>query len=118
MNSTVLEHIVALESMFAAEPLSQSIDVAQWPAALQQARTLISELQESPNFSSIIGVPRWTRLIRVLQKIAYLDPDGGGEPDIASWCERQWATILQNHPQNVTALQGQHLLTIQPMQGG
>ncbi|KAL9112666.1 MAG: hypothetical protein Q9187_007733, partial [Circinaria calcarea] len=41
-----------------------------------------------------------------LQQLAYQDVDSGGETDIALWCERQWATILQSHPDNVVALQG------------
>ena len=83
-----------------------AISVQQFPGAFQQARSVISDLDGSSATPGLLGLPRWISLLNVLQKIAYLDADGGGERDIASWCERQWATILQDHPQNVPALQG------------
>jgi len=47
-----------------------------------------------------------------MQGLAYEDPDTGGEVDIALWCERQWATQLQNDADNATALQGKPVAVI------
>ena len=106
MNSGIWEQISALEGMFMVDSIQGSVPTNQWPSAFQQARAIISELDESPNFPSSLGTPRWISLTGMLQMVAYLDPDNGGERDIAAWCERQWATILQDHPQSVPALQG------------
>ena len=103
MSTDLLERVSALERMFAAGTLDDGTDA---PTVTQQARRLISELDENTTAQSLLGLARWISLVSLLQRIAYLDPDMGGEEQIASWCERQWATVLQDHPEHVAALQG------------
>jgi len=81
-------------------------DPARPLVSLQAARSVIATVDRSPAIRNQIGSDRWLRLVNILQKLAYEDPDTGGEVDIALWCERQWATQLQNEPDNETALQG------------
>lgn len=80
--------------------------LARSTALLQTARSVIATADRSPSVRSQLGSPRWLTLVGILQKLAYDDPDTGGETDIALWCERQWATQLQNEPDNKSALQG------------
>ena len=111
MSSGLLQRVSALKDMIssdASDGVSGSLDRL---SAFEQARALISGLDGASSIVNILGIPRWTSLVGVLQKIAYLDPDSGGERDIALWCERQWATVLQEHPQNIAALQGKRAPT-------
>ena len=39
-------------------------------------------------------------LIRVFQRVAFVDADNGGVPDIANWCLRQALTLLQVYPED------------------
>ena len=77
-----------------------------WNEAIEMGKTVTNDLDAMSNARGSLGVPRWVNFVGLLQKLAYIDPDSGAEPDIASWCERQWADVLQAHPQNVPALQG------------
>ena len=86
------------------------MDTRQWNLALAQARAITSDLEKISDYIGILGTARSIALIGVLQNLAYLDPDSGGETDITSWCERQWATMLQTYPQNVQALQGKGMV--------
>ncbi|MCJ1296766.1 hypothetical protein MMC34_008333 [Xylographa carneopallida] len=78
----------------------------KWLSSLQFARSTIITIERTPQLRNQLGSEPWTILIRVLQKLAYQDPDTGGETDIALWCERQWATEVQRRPNSITALQG------------
>ena len=80
-------------------------------ATLQSGRFVIASVDQGSAIRTQLGPDRWLNLIYSLQKIAYHDPDTGGEIDIASWCERQWATELQLNPDNVVALQGKGILS-------
>ena len=73
----------------------------------EKAKAIIKELETVPTARRSLGVPRWVNLIGLLQRLAFVDPDTGSEPDITNWCERQWAEVLRDHPHNVPALQGQ-----------
>ena len=106
MSDRLLEQVAALESVLSDGPDRRHMDAHTLPEALQQAQAVISELEGSPNFPYLLGLPRWIQITSILQQIAYLDADNGGEREIAAWCERQWATILQEYPLNVAALQG------------
>ncbi|MCJ1243023.1 hypothetical protein MMC30_000219 [Trapelia coarctata] len=83
-----------------------NMDAASSLASLQNARSVIAAVERNPGIRAQFGSARWLRLVDILQQLAYEDPDAGGEVDIALWCERQWATQLQNDADNETALQG------------
>ena len=110
MSARLLEQVAALEDILSNGPDYGHMDAHHLPEALQQAQAIISELEGSPNFPFLLGLPRWIQITSVLQRIAYLDADNGGERDVAAWCERQWATILQEYPLNVPALQGTNIV--------
>lgn len=106
MESGVTAHVAALENMFPSGSSVHAADSSQWRLALAHARAITAELEGISEYVAVLGPTRSVTLISLLQNMAYLDPDSGGETDISSWCERQWATILQSFPQNVLALQG------------
>ena len=106
MASTILQRIAYLESVLPGVNPSISTSSPNYTTALQQARALISELNASPQALATFGLQRYIGLIYKLQKLAYANADNGGKADIASWCERQWATIIHRNPQNSAALQG------------
>ena len=82
---------------------SQSHD---WQSYLPRARAIIALLDNTPIILELLGIDRRISTLATLQQLSYQDPDNGGERDIARWCERQWATTLQAHPNNARALQG------------
>jgi len=45
-----------------------------------------------------------------VQYFAYFEPDSGGVPDVASWCEREWNRVLSVDPHHVGALTGSYHL--------
>lgn len=77
-----------------------------WRSCLPAARGIITFLEENPRTTQSLDVQEQISVTSILQKLAYQDVDTGGERDIALWCERQWATLLHSHPDNVEALQG------------
>ena len=80
-----------------------------WRSCLEPARNLIHEADTSSFVLDPRPLEEQIRLISTLQSLAYQDPDSGGEVDISSWCVRQWATVLHNHPDNLDALRGMQL---------
>ena len=105
MNHNLDDRILRLEA--AAEGLQNpSIsDPDTLQASLRSARLIINEVD-----NGVSPLPRdlqeKIRLLNILQRLAYHDPDAGGEVDIAGWCEREYATLLQDHPDNVEILTG------------
>jgi hypothetical protein len=105
MNQILADQISSLEHG-PTNGEATSPDPARSSVSLQAARSIIASVDRSPAIRIQIGSDRWLRLVNILQKLAYEDPDAGSEVDIALWCERQWATQLQNEPENETALRG------------
>ena len=105
MDPNLLRQIYSLEHGPTDGEVS-NMDAARSMASLQTARSVIASVDRSPAIRSQLGSDRWLRLVNILQRLAYEDPDTGGEVDIALWCERQWATQLQNDADNESALQG------------
>lgn len=89
-----------------------NMDPAESLASLQTARLVIASVDRNPTIRTQLGSDRWLKLVNIMQGLAYEDPDTGGEVDIALWCERQWATQLQNDADNATALQGKPVAVI------
>ncbi|MCJ1378228.1 hypothetical protein MMC17_001325 [Xylographa soralifera] len=98
--------IAALEVDLGNNPNMPGTNPQKWLSSLQFARSTIITVERTPQLRNQLGSDSWTRLIQALQKLAYQDPDTGGEADIALWCERQWATEVQRQPNSIIALQG------------
>ena len=109
MDPRLREAVSRLEVMLSSQDETPQKDSPSWEEAILQAKTVTGDLDKAPNARTSLGVPRWVNLVGLLQKLAYVDPDSGAQPEIATWCERQWADVLQNHPHNVPALQGKSL---------
>lgn len=77
-----------------------------WRSCIPAARGIIALVDGISLTTQPLDVQERILVTSTLQQLAYQDADNGGETDIALWCERQWATILQSHPDNVVALQG------------
>ncbi|MCJ1257261.1 hypothetical protein MMC24_005086 [Lignoscripta atroalba] len=75
-----------------------------WRSCLETVRTTITTLENSAFLSSPSLLDEQVKLVSTFQKLAYQEPDNGGEVDIASWCVRQWATMLQRHPNSLDSL--------------
>ena len=73
---------------------------------LSTAREIMASLDNIPQGIEPLLVDDQIRTVAVLQSLAYRNADNGAPVDISTWCERQWATILQSHPNNFRALQG------------
>lgn len=106
MDSKLRERFNRVEVLLSRNgPVFQK-DTRDWQETVKKAKTLINHLESVPQARSSLGIPRWINFVGLLQRLAYVDPDDGAEVRIASWCEEQWAEVLQSHPQNVPALQG------------
>ena len=106
MDQNLATQISLLESVLTGIRDSHQITPEIVPATLQSGRFVIASLDRDPAIRAQLGSDRWLGLIHTLQKLAYHDSDNGGEVDIALWCERQWATELQQNPDNIMALRG------------
>ena len=109
MDPRLREAVSRLEVMLSSQDEIPPKDSPSWEEAIVQAKAVTADLDATPNVRNSLGIPRWVHLIELLQKLAYVDPDSGAQPEMATWCERQWADVLQNHPHNVPALQGKNL---------
>lgn len=109
MAQSLRNQISSLEADLTAYPKMPETNPQKWLSNLQFARSAITSVDHSPLLVNQLGTGPWLRLIYALQKLAYQNPDTGGEVDIALWCERQWATEVQRQPSNTAALQGQSL---------
>ncbi|MCJ1316629.1 hypothetical protein MMC15_001950 [Xylographa vitiligo] len=78
--------IAALEVDVRDNPNMPGSNPQKWLSCLQIARLVIITVERTPQLRDQFGSESWTRLIQVLQKLAYQDPDTGGETDIALWC--------------------------------
>ena len=79
-----------------------------WRSCLPTARGIIALLEDMPRGLEPLNLDNQIRVALVLQRLAYEDADNGAQMDISTWCERHWATILQNFPDNLRALQGNY----------
>ena len=105
MNHNLDDRILRLGAVAEGLQTPSASDPNTLQASLRSARLIISEVD-----SAISPLPQdlqeKIRLLNILQRLAYHDPDVGGEVDIARWCEREYATLLQDHPDNVDILTG------------
>ncbi|MCJ1420057.1 hypothetical protein MMC32_006414 [Xylographa parallela] len=106
MAQELRSQIAALEEDLRDNPNMPGSNPQKWLSCLQFARSTILTVERTPQLRNQLGSDSWTRLIQALQKLAYQDPDTGGETDVALWCERQWATEVQRQPNSIVALQG------------
>ena len=106
MARTISEQVSSLKSALMEYPHMQETDPAQWLSCLQIARSIMIAVDRKSSLRNQPDAGLSVEVIEVLQTAAYQDPDGGGEVDIALWCERQWATEMQRSPDSYTALQG------------
>ena len=105
MSSLLIERIASLQQRISSTSRSRDIDPEHLQQILGSARSIILDLDGLSEPADSLGNTEWINLISTLQDIAYLDPDNGGAVDVALWCERQWATVLQSDPENVVVLQ-------------
>lgn len=78
----------------------------QWRYYLPQARSVITNLDSTTLMRQRCMTQEQVWFIEGLQRLAFVDPGGGGVTDIAAWCLRQWLNILQRCPENLAALRG------------
>ncbi|MCJ1306594.1 hypothetical protein MMC25_000237 [Agyrium rufum] len=89
-------------------------DSQEWEICLADARMVIRILDGSSSSSSsssqpltdVFDLDYQIYTISTLQKLAYKDPDHQPQRDIATWCERRWASIIQSHGEDYRAPQG------------
>lgn len=78
----------------------------QWRSLLGIARSVMAEMDSTAFMQQTSKAAKQVWIIAALQMLAFKDVDGGAVTDIASWCSRQWLTILQRDSQNLAALRG------------
>ena len=105
MNHELNDRILRLEADLESLQDLTDNNACALQSYLQNARFIIFEAD-----SGVSPLPRdlypQIRILGALQRLAYHDPDSGGETYIANWCERKWVALLQNNPNNVHVLQG------------
>lgn len=77
-----------------------------WRAYIKLARTIITHLDSTSFMQEASRTQEQVWMIAGLQRLAFMDPDSGGVPDIAAWVSRQWLVIHQREPSNLAALRG------------
>ncbi|EME38334.1 hypothetical protein DOTSEDRAFT_140392 [Dothistroma septosporum NZE10] len=77
-----------------------------WGNYLALARTISVHLDSTTFMQQLNRTQEQTWVITGLQRLASIEADSGGVPDIAAWCARQWLTIHHRDPDNLAALQG------------
>ena len=107
MATALINQVAILEGMLGgAEDLS-GLDEHTIQAALQRTRRIIEDINRGGSQTrNLLGLQRWNNLVEMIQNVAFIETDNGGQTDIVSWCERQWAETLQVHPHNVGTLKG------------
>lgn len=78
----------------------------QWRNFLALARTAIAHLDATTLMRHTNRTAEQVWIVTGLQMLAFKDVDNGPIADIASWCSRQWLSIVQREPQNLSALRG------------
>ena len=106
MDQELAQQMTLCESAINQIEALLSSNPSNWRSCLEVARSIIAALDGSELLSRTSLLDEQLKLARTLQKLAYQDPDSGGEADIASWCVRQWATMLQRHPDTIEILKG------------
>jgi len=77
-----------------------------WRNYLTLARFVMAHIDNTAFMQQPSRLAEQTWMIGGLQRLAYVDADNGGVPDIAAWCARQWLVIFQRNPQDLAALRG------------
>lgn len=77
-----------------------------WRNYVTLARSVIAHLDATTFMQRPSRTSEQTWMIAGLQRLASIDTEGGGVPDIQAWCSRQWLLIIQRDPQNIAALRG------------
>ena len=77
-----------------------------WRNFLNLARSVIAHLDATTFMQQASRTTEQAWMIAGLQRLAFIDADNGGVPDIAAWCSRQWLIIFQRDNQNIAALRG------------
>ena len=95
----IVEEIATINN--ALESSTQS-----WRSVLPNARDVIRLLDGPPSLAEVFDIDYQIHTAYVLQRLAYKEPDHQPEVDIASWCERRWATIMQNFSHDFRPSQG------------
>ena len=98
----IVEEVAAINNVL--ENSTQS-----WRSVLPNARNVINLLDGPPSLAEVFDIDYQIHTAYVLQRLAYKESDHQPEQDIASWCERRWATIRQGFPHDYRPSQGMFL---------
>ena len=105
MNHSLDDRIPRLEAVAESLQNHVALDSDTLQASLRSVRLIVNSVD-----SGISPLPQdlqeKIRLLNILQRLAYHEPDAGAEFDIAIWCEREYVTLLQDHSDNVDILTG------------
>ena len=77
-----------------------------WRNYVNLARSVIAHLDATTFMQQASRTAEQAWMVAGLQSLAFADAEGGGIPDVASWCSRQWLMIFQRDPQSIAALRG------------
>ncbi|KAF2187838.1 hypothetical protein K469DRAFT_568615 [Zopfia rhizophila CBS 207.26] len=92
--------------MSTVELISTTLDAVpnSWRDQLQAIRNTTASLEFLDTTPDETRKAWQIPLISVFQRIAFVDADNGGVPDVANWCLRQALTLLQVYPDNLDLL--------------
>lgn len=77
-----------------------------WRSYLTLARTIITHLDTTTFVRQANRTQEQIWVVTGLQRLALVDADSGGVPDITAWCSRQWLVIGHRDADNLAALKG------------
>lgn len=77
-----------------------------WRNFLTLARSVIAHMDATTFMQKDSRTTEQAWMIAGLQRLAFVDAENGGVPDVAAWCTRQWLVIFQRDQTNVAALRG------------
>ena len=66
-----------------------------WRMYINLARSVIAHLDATTFMQQPSRTAEQAWMIAGLQRLAQMDADNGGQPEIVAWCSRQWLAISQ-----------------------
>ncbi|KAF2674600.1 hypothetical protein BT63DRAFT_419894 [Microthyrium microscopicum] len=104
MNNTRLP--AALTSIEGLENAMEDLTDDQWPRAMGVLRRELRTMDEFRLFSSSYPIELQTRVLSIVQRFAYYDPNVGDISDISTWCLERWLLLLNGNSREVGVLRG------------
>ena len=99
-----IDSVIAESDQLESAITSASYD---WDRHVARGREIIARLDQLRFLQGSYRFADQSKVIMILQRLAYYEPDAGGVQDIAEWCQTQWLRLLQLDSDSIEALNGE-----------